>query len=91
MPSRRSSGWIPPEWPLRAIRDETAAAGKEIEINMASMKDALAQEEVLGKHHRRIRRKENAPVNTKGAEDWDVLGYAQRKSGKYFVVDSGSE
>ncbi|EON64561.1 hypothetical protein W97_03794 [Coniosporium apollinis CBS 100218] len=77
--------------PLRAIRDETAAAEKEIEINMASMADALAQEEVLGKHHKRIRRKEKALVNMKGAEDWDVLGYAQCRSGKYFVVDSGSE
>lgn len=74
--------------PLRALRDETTAAEKEQEISMDTLKEALAQEEVIGKHHKRIRRK-TGPVNAKDAEDWDVLGYAERKAGKYFVVDSG--
>jgi hypothetical protein len=74
--------------PLRALRDETIAAEKEREISMDTLKEALAREEVIGKHHKRIRRKTN-PVGAKDAEDWDVLGYAERKSGKYFVVDSG--
>ena len=74
--------------PLRALRDETIAAEKEQEISMDSLKEALAREEVIGKHHKRIRRKTD-PVNAKDAEHWNVLGYAERKSGKYFVVDSG--
>lgn len=74
--------------PLRALRDETIAAEKEREISMDTLKEALAREEVIGKHHKRIRRKTN-PVSAKDAENWDVLGYAERKSGKYFVVDSG--
>ncbi|KAF2803606.1 uncharacterized protein BDZ99DRAFT_167589 [Mytilinidion resinicola] len=74
--------------PLRAIRDETSAAGKEQEITMETLKDALAQEDIIGKHHKRIRRRTDK-IDAKDAEDWDVLGYAERKSGKYFVVDSG--
>lgn len=74
--------------PLRALRDETMAAEKEQEISMNTLKEALAREEVIGKHHKRIRRKIDL-VDAKDAEDWDVLGYAERKSGKYFVVDSG--
>lgn len=74
--------------PLRAIRDETDAAEEEIKISLGSLKEALAEEEVRGKHFKRIQRKEG-PVDTAGAEDWDVLGHAERKTGKYFVVDSG--
>ncbi|KAL1635590.1 hypothetical protein SLS56_001643 [Neofusicoccum ribis] len=74
--------------PLRAIRDETDAAEEEIRISLGSLKEALAEEEVRGKHFKRIQRKEGL-VDTAGAEDWDVLGHAERKTGKYFVVDSG--
>ncbi|KAF4544593.1 hypothetical protein BFW01_g4960 [Lasiodiplodia theobromae] len=74
--------------PLRAIRDETRAAEDENKISVSSLKKALEQEEVRGKHYKRIQRKEG-PVDTKGAEDWDVLAHAERKAGKYFVVDSG--
>jgi hypothetical protein len=73
--------------PLRAIRDETSAAEKEQEINMAALKEALAQEDIIGKHYRRIRRRTDK-VDARDAEDWDVLGHAERKFGKYFVVDS---
>ncbi|KAF2497828.1 hypothetical protein BU16DRAFT_326346 [Lophium mytilinum] len=74
--------------PLRAIRDETSAAEKEQEINLDTLKDALAKEDVIGKHHKRIRRRTDK-IDAKDVEDWEVLGYAERKSGKYFVVDSG--
>lgn len=74
--------------PLRAIRDETRVAEDENKISVSSLKEALEQEEVRGKHYKRIQRKEG-PVDTKGAEDWDVLAHAERKAGKYFVVDSG--
>ncbi|KAF2141301.1 uncharacterized protein K452DRAFT_37778 [Aplosporella prunicola CBS 121167] len=74
--------------PLRAIRDETTAARKEIEISLDSVKEALDNEVVLGKHYKRIHRREGV-VDTKDAEDWNVLGSAEKKMGKYFVVDSG--
>jgi Asp-tRNA(Asn)/Glu-tRNA(Gln) amidotransferase C subunit len=73
--------------PLRAIRDETLAAEEESTITLDTLSDALAQEEVVGKHHKRIQRKAS-PVDAKDAEDWDVLGSAKRKSGRYFVVES---
>jgi len=77
--------------PLRSLRDESQQAQKENEINMGTLKTAFEQEESLGKYHKRIRRKHELSVDTKGAEDWDVMGHAQKKAGKYFVVDSGKE
>ncbi|EMD95980.1 hypothetical protein COCC4DRAFT_35727 [Bipolaris maydis ATCC 48331] len=73
--------------PLRAIRDETAAAEEEQKITLETLKDALAKEKVVGRHHKRIQR-DTTPVDAKDVEDWDVLGSAERKSGKYFVVES---
>ncbi|KAK3713689.1 hypothetical protein LTR37_008383 [Vermiconidia calcicola] len=70
--------------PLRSLRDETAQGEKEAEL------DALAQEEVRGKHHKRIRRRRDRAV-AKQEEDWDVLGTAQRKVGRYFVVEGGKD
>lgn len=74
--------------PLLALRDETLAAEEANEISLNTMKETLEKEEVFGKHHKRIRRQETMPEESKEAEDWDVLGYAQRKAGKYFVVES---
>ncbi|USP81049.1 hypothetical protein yc1106_08323 [Curvularia clavata] len=73
--------------PLRAIRDETAAAEEEQTITLETLKEALSKEKVIGHHHIRIQR-DTAPVDAKDVEDWDVLGSAERKSGKYFVVES---
>jgi Asp-tRNA(Asn)/Glu-tRNA(Gln) amidotransferase C subunit len=73
--------------PLRAISDETAAAEVEQTITLDTLKEALTQETVIGKHHKRIRRNPD-PVDAKEVEDWDVLGSAERKAGKYFVVES---
>ncbi|KAF2659455.1 hypothetical protein K491DRAFT_689319 [Lophiostoma macrostomum CBS 122681] len=73
--------------PLRALRDETAAAEKESTITLDTLSDALAQEKIVGKHHKRIQRKAT-PVDAKDAEHWDVLGSAERKAGRYFVVES---
>jgi hypothetical protein len=73
--------------PLRAIRDETLANEEDQAITLESLKDALAQEEVIGKHYRRVKRKTD-PIDAKEVEDWDVLGNADRKVGKYFVVES---
>lgn len=73
--------------PLRAIRDETVAAEHEQTVTLDTMKDALAKEKVIGKHYKRIRR-DTTPVDASDVEKWDVLGSAERKQGKYFVVES---
>ena len=73
--------------PLRAIRDETAAAELEQTITVESLKDALGKEKIVGKYYKRIQR-DSAPVDANDAEDWDVLGSAEKKAGKYFVVES---
>ncbi|KAF9698358.1 hypothetical protein EKO04_003619 [Ascochyta lentis] len=73
--------------PLRAIRDETKAAEQEQTIGLDTLKEALAREKVIGKWHRRVQR-DTTPVNAKDVEDWDVLGSAEKRAGKYFVVES---
>lgn len=73
--------------PLRAIRDETKAAEQEQTITVATLADAFAKEKVIGQHYKRIQR-DTTQVDAKDVEDWDVLGSAQRKAGKYFVVES---
>lgn len=73
--------------PLRAIRDETMAAEEEHTITVATLQEALDREKVIGTHYKRIQR-DTSPVDAKDAEDWDILGSAERKTGKYFVVES---
>ncbi|KAJ4381155.1 hypothetical protein N0V86_003502 [Didymella sp. IMI 355093] len=73
--------------PLRAIRDETRAAEEEQTIGLGTLKEALAKEKTIGKWHRRIQR-DTTSVDAKDIEDWDVLGSAEKKAGKYFVVES---
>ncbi|KAI0124882.1 hypothetical protein BJ170DRAFT_597731 [Xylariales sp. AK1849] len=78
--------------PLRSIRDETAAGIRELTIGLDSLKEALEKEDVVGHNRRPRRRRERdggkkEPV--KGVEDWDVLGGASMKAGRYFVVRSG--
>ena len=74
--------------PLRSIRDETAAGLQEASITVERLKDALEKEETWG-HCRRPRRRRDIPVDTHGSEDWDALGTASQKVGRYFVVKSG--
>lgn len=73
--------------PLVSIRDETPEAQIENTIGLETLKDALANEDIQGKNGR-PRRRRDMKVDTGDAEDWDVLGTASRKVGKYFVVDS---
>jgi hypothetical protein len=75
--------------PLRAIRDETLAAVQEQEVTMETLDDAFTQEEVVGKHYKRIRRRTETTEPEPQPAHWDSLSHAQRKSGKFFVVDSG--
>lgn len=77
--------------PLRSLRDESAEAGKENEIGMESLKTALAQEEIVGNHHKRVRRKQDVGKSAEHVEEWDVLGQASSKVGKYFVVHHRGE
>lgn len=79
--------------PLRAIRDESIPAEEELEVGLDSsaVKEALAQEEIRGEHYRRTVTKEREEDDiSKAAEDWDVLGHAEKKVGKYFIVENES-
>jgi Asp-tRNA(Asn)/Glu-tRNA(Gln) amidotransferase C subunit len=80
--------------PLQSIRDETEEGIKEATIRLDDLKDAFAQEEIVGRN-RRPRRKRGEPVDAKGAEDWDALSTASEKfetpAGNYFIVRSGKE
>lgn len=75
--------------PFRSLRDETEVGELESELGMTAMKEALALEEVVGKHHERIRRKRHPPAQN--GEMWDVLDTAERKVGRYFVVAGGKD
>jgi Asp-tRNA(Asn)/Glu-tRNA(Gln) amidotransferase C subunit len=73
--------------PLQAIRDETMAAREEQKITLNTLKGAFEKEQIIGHEYKRVRR-DPTPVDAKDVEDWDVLGSAERKAGKYFVVES---
>lgn len=76
--------------PLRSLRDETAQGEKEAELGLHALKEALAEEVIRGKHHKRIRRKQRPRVEM-AEEKWDVLGNASKRVGKYFVVEGGKD
>lgn len=80
--------------PLQSIRDETEEGIKDITIGIEDLKEALEAEEIKGRN-KRPRRKREEPVDTKGVENWDVLGAASKKVetplGKYFIVNNGRE
>ena len=82
--------------PLAAIRDETARGRREQTIGLETLREALANEEVVG-HSRRPRRRREQQEKLKKdgqrceAEDWDALAGASETAGRYFVVRSGKE
>ncbi|KAI9791875.1 MAG: hypothetical protein M1816_003420 [Peltula sp. TS41687] len=75
--------------PLRSIRDETQEAIRENTLTVEKLRHAFDKEEVKG-WTRRIERKKSlvSDPETKRAEDWDVLGQAKRKVGRFFVVET---
>jgi Asp-tRNA(Asn)/Glu-tRNA(Gln) amidotransferase C subunit len=73
--------------PLRAIRDESEAAEQEQTITVETLAGALEKEKIVGSHYKRIQR-DTTPIDASDVENWDVLGSAERKAGKYFVVES---
>lgn len=80
--------------PLRSLRDETLEGEKEAELDMEAMSEALSQEEVKGKYHKRIRRRRRVDVveeERPTRETWDPLGTAGKKVGRFFVVEGGKD
>ncbi|KAE9964627.1 hypothetical protein EG328_003353 [Venturia inaequalis] len=76
--------------PLRALRDESLESEKANQVTLASLREALGQEEVVGEHYKRIRRKEDQAIVADNPKGWKPLDHAERKVGKFFVVDSGT-
>ncbi|KAK5704621.1 hypothetical protein LTR17_021715 [Elasticomyces elasticus] len=74
--------------PLRSLRDETVQGEDEAELGMEALKGALDMEETRGTHYKRIKRKRgvNSAVE---AEQWEPLGTATKKTGRFFVVEGG--
>lgn len=77
--------------PLSSIRDESPEGLAEMTISLKTLEGALAEEDIVG-HCRRPRRRRSVEQKQKNeAEDWDVLGCAEQKVGRYFVVRSGKK
>ena len=74
--------------PLQSLRDETAQGEQEAELGLEALKEALAAEDVRGKFHPRIRRRRDSAQPTE-KDEWNVLGTAGKKTGRYFVVEGG--
>lgn len=74
--------------PLQSLRDETAEGERNAELGLEALKEALAAEDVRGKFHPRIRRRRDGNEFAK-KDDWNVLGAAGKKTGRYFVVEGG--
>jgi hypothetical protein len=77
--------------PLQSLRDETTAGNKEQEIGLKDLEDALGKEEIKGKYYQRIRRRQEDADEGESAQNWDVLGQARKKVGRFFVVEGGKE
>lgn len=75
--------------PLQSLRDETAAGIKEQEVGLEDLQHAFSQEESKGKYYKRIRRKQEMPKDTEGTAAWDVLDSAEKRVGRFFVVEGG--
>lgn len=78
--------------PMQSLRDETKSGRVTGTIGLAELQEALAKEEVKGSYYKRTRRQKEGGVEDKNeAENWDVLGCAEKKVGRYFVVEGGKE
>lgn len=75
--------------PLHSLRDETLEGERVTELGLDALQDALAKEEIRGKHHKRIRRKGDVQKQLTNDSQWDVLGNASKKVGRYLVVEGG--
>jgi len=77
--------------PLKSLRDETDAGQKAATIGLQEMREALDKEDLKGDYYKRIRRPREEQPKQNEAETWDVLGQAQKKVGRYFVVKGGQD
>jgi hypothetical protein len=77
--------------PLQSLRDETTAGNEDQEIGLEDLEDALGKEEVKGRYYKRIRRRQEDAKEGESAQNWDVLGQARKKVGRFFVVEGGKE
>lgn len=76
--------------PLSSIRDESPEGLAEITLDLKTLEGVLADEDIVG-HCRRPRRRKTEEKTKNEVEDWDVLGSAEQKVGRYFVVRSGKK
>lgn len=76
--------------PLRSLRDETKEGEQQAELDMEALREPLEKEEVRGKFHKRIRRKRESS-SVKREDEWDVLGTAGKRTGRFFVVEGGKK
>lgn len=76
--------------PLQSIRDETKRAERENMITVQSLKDEFDKEVVVGRRGR-ITKTQVPPCDAEGIEDWDPLGQAPKKLGRYFVVETDKD
>ena len=79
--------------PLESIRDETSEGQKRREIGVGTLKAEFAKEEVVGKRGRIRRRSglETVDARSEDEKNWNVLGQAGKKSGRYFVVETDKD
>ncbi|KAK8198609.1 hypothetical protein M8818_006476 [Zalaria obscura] len=77
--------------PLQSLRDETTAGQTEQEIGLEALESAFRLEESRGTYYKKIRRRQDGVSDTEGVEQWDPLKAAQKRVGRYFVVEGGKE
>ena len=81
--------------PLRALRDETSEAEREVERDITTRcEEAMEKEEVLGKFYKRVRRKRDLEAvdgERDVVQDWNPVENAERRVGKFFVVERKEE
>lgn len=76
--------------PLQSIRDETKIAEAENKITVQSLQDEFDKEVVVGRRGR-ITKEEALINNLEEVENWDPLGQAPKKMGRYFVVETDKD
>ena len=76
--------------PLRSIRDESAAADFERRIGYEEVKRGLEKGNA-GRRNSREMRISVSSETLNQTEDWDALGHAERKVGRYFIVETGNK